>query len=196
MKRILVLFFTAVLSTFPSQAAFSPLAVSIVKPVQFPTDDFTVTGARFSLLWGEHRDIYGLDFGVLGNVTTQDFTGLALSGLFNNTRGNTRIIGFQAAALVNANTNKTQVYGLQLAALNYNSAETTVVGLQAALINLSEFSTVNGVQVGIYNKAKTVRGLQLGLVNSATDLRGIQIGLINFHHNGFFIASPIINVGF
>src|SRR5665213_862257 len=80
-----------------AQAAVSPLAIAIVPPVQFPPDDFNVAGARISVIWGHHRNVYGLDLGVIGNMTDQDFVGIGISGLFNLTPGTTDIVGLQLA---------------------------------------------------------------------------------------------------
>ena len=178
-------------------AAVSPLSIGIVPPIQFPPSDYTVTGARLSLLWGHHRDLYGLDLGVLGNITDQDFHGVALSGVFNLTRGTTTIVGLQAAGLVNANIQKTHVVGLQLALLaNYNEAESMVAGFMVSAANIAKFTDVYGAQFGVYNQAKSVYGVQIGLVNVATSLHGIQIGLMNFNTTGIFYVAPILNVGF
>jgi len=180
-----------------AHAAASPLSVSVFPPVEFPPNDFAITGARVSLLWGSHRNMYGLDLGVLGNITEQDFTGLAISGLFNATHGTTNVLGLQFAGITNINTGKTNVYGLQAALLmNYNTAESKVAGLQLALANWSPFTSIYGFQIGIYNKARTVHGLQIGLVNDCEDLHGVQIGLVNFNHKGPFVVSPLLNVGF
>ncbi|MGZ3748347.1 MAG: LA_2272 family surface repeat-containing protein, partial [Pseudobdellovibrionaceae bacterium] len=181
-----------------SHAAISPVSVAIVPPVQFPPSDFSVTGVRASALWGKHRDLYGLDVGLLGNITEQSFTGAAVSGVFNNTRNATHILGLQFAGLTNINTNKTDVYGLQATlGVNYNSAASTVAGIQLALLaNLSAFTDIYGLQVGLYNRAKDVYGLQVGLVNVTDNLHGVQIGLINFNHKGPFAMSPILNIGF
>jgi hypothetical protein len=180
-----------------ANAFVSPLGVSIIPPVQFPGEEFTITGARLSLLWGHHRDVYGLDFGVLGNVSEVSFTGLALSGVFNLTHGTTHVIGLQAAGVANVNTQKTSVYGVQLAlGVNANTAESTITGVQFAAVNLSDHTDIRGLQVGIYNTALNVYGLQIGLVNVAASLHGIQIGLVNFNHTGPFVVSPILNVGF
>ncbi len=185
---------------FTSQAAWSamsPIGISIVPPVQFPPDDFSVAGARFSLIYGQHRDVYGLDIGAIGNITDQKFVGLGIAGGFNYTKGATRIIGLQLAGLTNINTNKTVVYGFQIAGLaNYNSASSEFYGVQLALANLSHHSEVNGLQVGIYNRAQTVHGLQIGLVNYTNNLKGLQIGLLNFYPKGVFSVSPILNFGF
>lgn len=178
-------------------AAFSPVAVSILPPVQFPSEDFSITGLRASVLWGRHRDLYGLDFGVLGNITDQDFVGAAVSGVFNITHGTTKILGLQLAGAANYTTQKTNVYGVQAAlGLNLNTAESSVAGLQLALANVSQNTNIYGVQAGIYNRAKDVYGLQIGLVNMANSLHGVQIGLINFNHTGLFAVSPILNIGF
>ncbi len=141
--------------------------------------------------------MYGLDFGIGGNITEQEFTGLAISGLFNYTKGSTTVLGLQAAGLTNINTSKTRVYGLQMAlGMNYNTADTEVVGFQVAAVNQGSHTKVFGAQLGIYNEAMDVYGFQIGLINVANSLHGIQIGLLNFHKTGTFAVSPIINIGF
>jgi hypothetical protein len=187
----------ACLSFVQEAKAFnSPLSVSVIPPVQFPSSEFSVTGARLSALWGHHRDIYGLDLGLVGNMTDQRFVGLAVSGLFNKTSGDTTILFLQAAGLANLNSQKTNVYGVQFAALNKNDAESSLVGVGLALANLSPNMKIYGVQAGVFNKARSVYGFQIGLINQTTDLHGLQIGLLNFASNGPFAVAPILNVGF
>jgi hypothetical protein len=165
--------------------------------VQFPPKDFSIVGARLSVFWGEHRDVYGLDLGAIGNVTSGSFAGIGVSGIFNWNQGSATVIGLQAAGIANVNTNKARIYGLQVAAgLNSNKAESSIVGLQVALANYSPFTTVGGFQVGLYNRANEVYGLQIGLINVAESLHGLQIGLVNFNHKGLFAVAPILNVGF
>ncbi|PWU20828.1 MAG: hypothetical protein C5B49_03620 [Bdellovibrio sp.] len=184
-------------SSMSAQGAFSPVSLSILPPIEFPPDDFTVTGVRASLLWGKQRDIYGLDFGLLGNITELTFAGVAVSGMFNITHGTTTALGLQLAGLANYNTNKTHVFGLQAALLNINEAESAVVGVQLApLANLSAHTKVYGLQVSVYNKAEDVYGFQIGLVNFADHLHGIQIGLLNFNSNGPFAVAPLLNAAF
>lgn len=197
-KIILTLFFILpFISTIASQAGVTPLSVGIAPPVQFPPSDYTITGLRLSGLWGHHRDLYGVDLGLLGNITDQRFVGVGVSGLFNYTKGTTTILGLQLAGLTNINTNKTDVYGMQLAlGLNSNTAASSLTGVQLAAVNLSPFMDIYGLQAGIYNTAKDVYGIQFGLVNVADSLHGIQIGLINFHKKGLIGVSPIINIGF
>lgn len=197
LQKIIILF-VALISFHQAEAFVSPVSVSIVPPIQFPPDDFTVTGVRASLLWGSHRDMYGIDVGLLGNITSQTFTGLAVSGLFNATHGTTNILGLQFAGAANINTNKTNVFGLQAAlGMNLNTAAATVAGVElAVLANQAPFTDIYGAQIAIYNRAKDVYGLQIGLVNVADNLHGLQIGIVNFNHKGPFAVSPLLNVGF
>ncbi len=178
-------------------AAQSPLSISTLPPVQFPPADYNVTGIRASLLWGQHRDVYGIDIGGLGNITEGKFVGIGISGLVNYTKGDTTITGLQFAGLANINKQKTRVFGLQAAILaNYNSAASSVGGLQFALANLTDHTDIYGVQVGVYNRAQSVYGFQIGLVNVVQNLHGLQIGLVNINNTGVFKVSPILNFGF
>ena len=102
MKKIA---FLLLLVSHTAFAAMTPLSIGILPPVQFPPSDYSITGARLSLLWGHHRDLYGLDLGGLGNITDQAFTGAAIAGVFNMTSGTTHIIGLQAAGIANMNSN-------------------------------------------------------------------------------------------
>src|ERR1700689_1371185 len=87
---------------FLSQAhgAVSPVGIDIFPPLQFPPEDFTVTGVRVGLV-GEHRNMYGIDLAAIGNITDLSFAGLAVSGIFNNTRGTTDVVGLQLAGITN-----------------------------------------------------------------------------------------------
>jgi hypothetical protein len=196
MKKLVFTLAIGFLLSLPGHAALSPVGIAILPPVQFPPEDFSVTGVRASLLWGHHRDVYGVDLGLIGNITEQDSVGFALAGGFNWTKGTTTSI-VQAAGVANINENKTNVVGLQAAlGINANYATSSVTGLQIALVNMATHTTINGVQAGVFNKALRVNGFQIGLVNVTDSLRGLQIGLINFHNKGLFVVSPIINFGF
>ncbi len=198
MKYIIAFLFAILsFSTQMTHAATSPLSFTTIAPVQFPPADYNVTGLRLGLM-GHHRNMYGFDFAAIGNTTDQDFIGLAVSGIFNLTRGTTTAIGLQAAGITNINTSKARVVGVQLAGLaNINNGESSVVGLQLALLaNLASHTKIYGIQAGLFNKAHTVYGFQIGLYNYAETLRGIQIGLINVHRQGLFGISPLINFGF
>lgn len=181
-----------------ARAAFSPLGVSIFPPLQFPPDDFTITGFRLDLLMGKHRSVYGFDIGAVGNVTEQNLGGIQVAGAFNYNIGMTDAAGIQLAGITNINVNKANIVGLQVAgAVNSNQAESSIVGLQlAALSNYSPYTKVYGMQVSLYNRARDVYGFQFGLLNVADSLHGVQIGLVNFNHTGLFAVAPILNIGF
>ena len=196
MSKILVLLITLALAA-EVHAAITPLSVGVAPPVQFPPSDFTITGIRTSVLWGHHRDVYGLDLGGIGNITDQRFVGIGVAGGFNATYGYTTILGLQLAGVANLNHEKATVIGVQAAAgLNYNKAASSVFGFQLALANVAEFTDVYGAQVGLYNQAKDVYGLQIGVVNMADNLHGLQVGLINFNRKGLIGVAPLLNVGF
>ncbi len=186
--------------TYASQAhaAASPLSINLLPPAQFPPDDFAVTGARISLLWGHQRSMYGADIGLIGNMTDQRFVGSAVSGIFNITHGYTNVVGIQVAGIFNYNSEKTTVAGAQISVgANVDTAESSIYGVQfAGLANYAPHTKVHGLQLGIYNDAQEVYGFQIGLFNHAEDLHGVQIGLLNFNDKGMFSVSPILNVGF
>jgi hypothetical protein len=199
MKRILSSILVAcTFLTLPlAEAAMSPIGIAIVPPVQFPGHDFSITGLRLSALWGNNRNVYGFDFGAIGNMTEGQMTGISASGIFNLNKGATTGILLQAAGLANFNQGKANIYGIQLAGImNNNKAESVVGGLMIAPINLGAYTKIRGAQVGLYNKAHDVVGFQIGVINDCDNLHGIQIGLINFHRQGLFSVAPILNVGF
>lgn len=191
-----LLFVSTFLYITTANAAYSPLSLSIVPPVQFPPSDFTIVGARLGI-YGTQRDIYGLDLGLVGNKTEVAFAGVQVAGLWNYNKGMTTSVGLQAAGAANVSTQKQRVIGLQLAlGTNYMTAESSVAGLQFSLANLGEHTSIYGVQLGIYNRAQNVYGLQIGIVNDTNNLHGIQIGLLNYNRTGTLAVSPILNAGF
>jgi hypothetical protein len=186
----------ASLQSAPSSAAFTPIGFGIVPPAQLPPQGFSVVGARLSAGYGINKDVYGLDVGTIGNITENTFFGAAVSGLFNWNKGQTTVIGLQAALGTNINVNKARIIGLQASAWNANLAESTMVGLGLGIGNNSPHMTMIGLQAGLYNTARDVYGFQIGLVNRTENLHGIQIGLLNFNRHGLFAMTPIVNIGF
>lgn len=186
MQKLIYIFAVVfVLSTGTSAFAIgtgsvTPIQLGIYPPVQFPNESFKVNGLRLSLLLGKNRVVRGIDLGLIGNQTVQDFTGIAIAGVFNWTEGTGNIYGGQLAGFANLNENRTNVFGVQA----------------SLLANIGRFTDIYGVQMGIYNRAHDVYGIQIGLVNYASNLHGIQIGLANFNENGYFTVSPLINIGF
>ncbi len=199
MKKHLSILAASFLLLFSStaQAALSPVAIAIVPPLQFPPYNFSVTGLRVSALWGNHRSVYGIDLGVIGNMTDGQMTGISASGIFNYNKGEMVGVLLQGAGIGNFNKSKARIYGVQLAGIiNSNGGESTVGGLMLAAVNYGPFTNIRGFQVGLYNKAHDVAGFQIGIINDCETLHGLQIGLLNFHRKGLFSVAPILNVGF
>lgn len=193
MKILLLVLIMAL--PFTAHAATTPISVSIVDPVQFPPSNWDVTGLRANLIYGNHRNVYGIDVGVVNR--SKRFAGVSAAALANINDDHMFAGGFQFAGIANVNRKKAMIVGAQVAAVaNYNHGESSVIGVQLALANLTSHTTINGIQLGLYNSARTVRGLQIGVINRTQNLTGIQIGLMNVYEKGTFKYSPILNAGF
>lgn len=197
MKNLILAFVSVLLCSLSSMAETdSPIAGGIFPPFQFPAMDQTVYGLRMSPGFAVNKNVYGLDLGLVGNVTTSDFIGTSLSGGFNVTSGKALIFLTQLAGIANHNSGTAHIIGIQIAlGYNYASSNNNVYGLQAALANLGS-NTIYGVQFGLYNVAETVYGFQIGFINKTKNLRGMQIGLLNFSDDGGFSFFPVLNIGF
>lgn len=175
----------------------TPGGIGIVPSFQYPGRDKAVS-TRLSILYGENSSVYGGDLGLLGNITTKDFEGFAISGLFNATAGKATVVGYQLAGVVNWNSGEMRTVGFQVSSLiNYNKGQGFVGGAQvAALANVSPKANIIGFQAGLFNRANKVYGFQVGLINVAEALYGLQIGLVNINSNGPLNFFPGLNIGF
>lgn len=85
-----------------------------------------------------------------------------------------------------------RTYGIDLGAFS-KSGET--VGVAGNIVGNFCERDADGLLVGVVNMVDgDMNGVQIGLVNKASRLRGVQIGLINFNPSG--ISFPILNCGF
>jgi hypothetical protein len=82
--------------------------------------------------------------------------------------------------------------GLQITAVGV--VDKDVLGVQFNLVSLAG-GTVNGAQVGFFNKAARVEGLQFGAVNYAGTIRGLQVGLVNIIEKGGWLPVMVIANG-
>jgi len=201
-------------SPFVCVAESSPVMLSLLNPVQWPSSQNDVGGFRLSLFYGQCDDFAGLDIGLVGRATG-DFRGLSIGGV---NIVSDRLVGLQVG-LVNWNSNEDTAsgqrsIGVQYGALNYVDS---FFGLQNGWINVSE-GDVSGLQYGFLNCACDVTGVQcgsllvfgvnvavgkvggcqVGIVNYAGEMTsGIQVGIVNvIARNGFFPVLPILNGGF
>ncbi len=165
--------------------------------IQTPSEEDSIMGIRMSIGYAENKRMYGFDFGTIGNMTKDDFRGMAISGIFNITGGRADVILMQAAGGINWNIKRTQVFGTQFAiGVNVNQERADIYGLQMGLIGNFGNNNIYGFQMGMYNQANQVYGFQVGLVNRAVSLTGIQLGLLNFVEKGWLKFFPFLNVGF
>ncbi len=207
----LLLYLLPLLLPLHSQAAAFPLSIGISPWFQFPPKDVTVAGLRLSLLWGRHENVYGFDFGLLGNITEKELVGTSMSLLFNKadnatilgaqltfganlTKDNLNVVGIQLAGLANSCGGKGRVLGLQMAFIGNFNSKVDIYGAQVGAVNQAD--RVVGLQIGSVNQAEHAVGVQLGFMNRAKDLHGLQIGLLNFHTNGMLSFFPFLNAGF
>jgi hypothetical protein len=128
-----------------SSSDATPIEIGLFPPLQLPNTGYSVKGLRLAGV-GVNRTAAGLDVGILGNVTDVEFSGMAISGLFNFNRGNSTVYGLQLAGLANLNIGNSTVYGIEIAAYNYAGS---VYGLQIGLVNVA--NDLHGVQIGIFN---------------------------------------------
>lgn len=174
-------------------------ASGLIAPyVQYPWYEEAVHGIRASPGWVEHKDMYGADFAMIGNITSNNFVGVAFAGGFNITHKEATVLFTQMAGVLNHNGGNARIVGVQMAILGYNYAggSTNVIGLQMATIGNFGGNNIYGAQFGIYNEADSVYGFQIGVINKTKVLRGIQIGLANFSGDGGLGFFPVINAGF
>ena len=164
-------------------------AAALVPSVQTPDKDADVALMRASLVCGRHKNVYGLDFGVIGNITDEEMLGCGIAFVFNWS-GNSRS-AFQFAGVLNRSDRDFK--GMQTA-LVVNDVERDFVGLQIALANLTD--GLSGMQFGGFNKARTGTGFQLGAVNVAEQFTGVQIGILNLNLDSPVPLAPIFNCYF
>jgi len=159
LQFVVCIFFISLISVIPAMGqSSSPVGFSLFDPVQWPARSNSITGVRFNVIYANHRDLTGLDLGLLFPV--------------NQVNGNLSGIQFGVYNGVRRHGG-----GIQLSGFNYVQREFT--GVQSGLGNLNGGHT-NGVQFGFYNQARSFGGVQLGIINVTNGLDGLQIGIANF----------------
>ena len=170
MKKILIAALIACTAVSLRAEADGYVMLSGITPGQLPAPSSAIHGGRLSLIYGECRELYGLDIGVSGYVRERMY-GAQFGLIFNYVD---IVAGYQMSL---ANYAEHEFYGLQLGAWNH-AAEGY------------------GMQFGIVNTAGYFSGFQLGLFNWADDLDGLQIGLVNVVADQAVPVLPFINIGF
>lgn len=122
------------------KAQDKPIQLALFNPVQIFPENTSITGLRFSLLYGKNAKMNGVDLGLV-NFTSSDQMGIQW-GFVGYTEGN--FTGWQDNFV---SITKGNFVGLQSGAVTYNSGK--VSGLQFAIVNYAE--TMNGLQIGLVN---------------------------------------------
>ena len=151
------------------ESVTKPINLALFAPVQIVSEDHSVKGFRFSLLYGKNHNVEGLDLSLVG--IANDFTGVqvALAGINN---GNFTGVNWGGVSVV-----KKEMKGVQL-----------------SFVNTAE--SMKWFQFGAVNYTQSAEGLQVSVVNWTESLHGIQIGLLNFAKNGFLPIFPFFNFNF
>lgn len=166
-------------------AASTGFQLAIFNPVQLFAEPCDVYGLRLNLPYGKNCALYGLDLGVV-NQLSDEMCG-AQVGAANITAP---MYGLQLGA---ANVALGEMVGWQLGAAN--AAQSVAAGLQTGAINLG--GDYEGLQIGGFNFADDYAGLQIGVVNVCNSLTGVQVGALNFIlHGQYLLFCPVVNLSF
>ncbi|MBO7688278.1 MAG: hypothetical protein J6V72_17985 [Kiritimatiellae bacterium] len=204
MKRklmgMVVLCFAA---TFLS-AAWSPVAISLLPSVQWPTADADITGLRLNVLVGKHHNVYGVDVATIGNVVSNCTAGIQLAGYINLSdtvygcqlapycNCAAELSGFQVGPL---NLVADELSGFQIGAFNFSVGwkEAELSGFQIGALNGAD--KLSGFQIGgVFNIAKQkMAGFQIGIVNIAKELSGFQVGVFNYAEKANGLQVGVLN---
>lgn len=171
-----------------AEASWTPVAFGAYPIVQCPERDYDVTGFRFNLLAGRHRNVVGFDMGVIANICDGSCSGFEFSAVCNVVGDSAWAVQFSAACNYSSNYSK----GFQFAMVNWSAAD--FAGVQLGLFNfVGDFS---GLQMGLLNSAESGGGVQFGLVNVSGEFAGVQFGLLNINLSSGVPVLPLMNVMF
>ena len=170
MRKLLFAVAVAIAAVSLHAEADGYIMLSVCSPGELPGPSSVSHGGRLSLIYGECRELYGVDFSVSGYVRERMY-GAQFGLIFNYVN---IAAGYQRSF---ANYVEHEFYGLQQGAWNHAADGC-------------------GMQHGIVNTAGSFSGFQLGFFNWADDLDGLQIGLVNVVANQAIPVLPFINIGF
>lgn len=153
---------------------------------EFPEASHDVAGLRLNLLAGRHRNVAGVDMGVLANICDGSFSGIEFAAVCN-------VVGDSAwsaqfATVCNYSSNYAR--GVQLALVNLSDED--FAGIQLGCCNF--VGDFGGLQTGLFNSAESGVGVQFGLVNVSGGFTGVQLGLLNINLSSGVPVLPVMNV--
>jgi len=107
--------------------------------------------------------------------TQKNASGFILSGLatrIHNSGKGLSIAGFFSQSRTFS--------GVQIVPLNF--VQETMNGIQIGILNRAE--KLNGLQSGIFNNTEKLNGIQVGMLNAAEEANGLQLGIANYSKSG------------
>jgi hypothetical protein len=191
--------------TTAAQASWTPFQVGIWDPIQLFRNERSVYGLGLNLIYGNNRNLVGLEVGFASNKRWMS-AGLQVGAILNRVTGTAR--GLQVAGIINwvegpfhglqlSTINLGNgADGIQIGAANFNwrhGEESRVAGLQAGVLSLNSghfyglhlgglsfMNYARGLVVsGLYNMAVGMKGIQIGALDTTEHLDGAQLGVMN-----------------
>jgi hypothetical protein len=184
------------LSLFPGVGTQGRMATKSINKVSVNTTGGYTSGTEGVELSGAFNitrgDVRYVQAAGLFNLVEGEMKGAQLSGAYNYVHGG--IKGVQAAGIGNQGSGRgVQLSGLFNKASNFkgwqasgcSNHSTHLTGVQVAgFMNTVSYSLKGLQMAGFYNQAKELNGVQIGIVNRARRSSGYSIGLLNLIGNG------------
>ena len=139
--RLLFVAIALVLIASPALAQPRPIQIALITPVQIFSEDESISGVRWNILYGRNVTVRGLDFGLINHTTGGLSKGVQF-GLVGIVESD--FLGWQHNQLVNYT--KGDFEGFQWGFFNYAKR-------------------ASGFQLGFFNYVESMHGLQVGLIN-------------------------------
>lgn len=124
----------------PILAEEKPIQLALFSPIQLLPEEDGVAGVRLSLFYGRNKYVSGLDWSLVGHLTSGQSKGVQF-GLVGIAEGD--FMGWQSTV--------------------FNITDGNFEGFQGGLVNYAGYAS--GFQLGLVNYAQSMHGLQIGLVN-------------------------------
>ena len=175
-KKIRNLFLLFIFLYTPKAFGFS---IAVAPYVAVPPFVSSAYGLRLSIFSGYHENMYGLDLGLIGNITTKTHAGTSISTIYNYSREQI-VGGLQFAGVTNVVYKSLHGFGLQLSGANVVLGKGDFIGWQLGFIgNTAHKVNIAGFQLGtLFNTAKNFWGFQFGMIGFAKNLGGVQFALV------------------
>lgn len=139
--RLLLVAIALILIASPALAQPRPIQIALITPVQIFSEDESISGVRWNILYGRNVTVRGLDFGLINHTTGGLSKGVQF-GLVGIVESD--FLGWQHNQLVNYT--KGDFEGFQWGFFNYAKR-------------------ASGFQLGFFNYVESMHGLQVGLIN-------------------------------